>query len=109
MFFFFFSSRRRHTRLQGDWSSDVCSSDLADPTRTQRTTARTTVRAEGNTVRTGKNVVYMPAGTSATPRLTPPAGGQAPAEARISSDTESLLRATTRAGASDRVAPGSAG
>src|SRR5256885_9817791 len=28
MFVFFFSSRRRHTRLQGDWSSDVCSSDL---------------------------------------------------------------------------------
>src|SRR5205807_4519587 len=28
-FFFFFSSRRRHTRLQGDWSSDVCCSDLA--------------------------------------------------------------------------------
>src|SRR2546426_1342672 len=27
-FCFFFSSRRRHTRLQGDWSSDVCSSDL---------------------------------------------------------------------------------
>src|SRR5256885_7481191 len=25
---FFFSSRRRHTRLQGDWSSDVCYSDL---------------------------------------------------------------------------------
>src|SRR5256885_2531601 len=25
---FVFSSRRRHTRLQGDWSSDVCSSDL---------------------------------------------------------------------------------
>src|SRR5688500_20272004 len=28
MIIFFFSSRRRHTRLQGDWSSDVCSSDL---------------------------------------------------------------------------------
>src|SRR5256885_11820107 len=28
VWFFFFSSRRRHTRLQGDWSSDVCSSDL---------------------------------------------------------------------------------
>src|SRR5256885_8484970 len=28
LFRFFFSSRRRHTRLQGDWSSDVCSSDL---------------------------------------------------------------------------------
>src|SRR5690242_9751968 len=26
--FFFFSSRRRHTRLTCDWSSDVCSSDL---------------------------------------------------------------------------------
>src|SRR5688500_20024839 len=25
---FFFSSRRRHTTLQGNWSSDVCSSDL---------------------------------------------------------------------------------
>src|SRR6266446_336247 len=29
MLYFFFSSRRRHTRLQGDGSSDVCSSDLA--------------------------------------------------------------------------------
>src|SRR5207249_9040168 len=28
-FFFFFSSRRRHTRSKRDWSSDVCSSDLA--------------------------------------------------------------------------------
>src|SRR6266487_6972519 len=28
MFCFFFSSRRRHTRWTGDWSSDVCSSDL---------------------------------------------------------------------------------
>src|SRR6266581_1490096 len=28
---FFFSSRRRHTRGTGDWSSDVCSSDLRDP------------------------------------------------------------------------------
>src|SRR5690348_18246017 len=28
---FFFSSRRRHTRWTGDWSSDVCSSDLFAP------------------------------------------------------------------------------
>src|SRR5256885_11025036 len=34
MALFFFSSRRRHTRLQGDWSSDVCSSDLSDQCRT---------------------------------------------------------------------------
>src|SRR2546430_12145551 len=27
-FVFFFSSRRRHTRFDCDWSSDVCSSDL---------------------------------------------------------------------------------
>src|SRR6266487_2632571 len=33
MLVFFFSSRRRHTRWTGDWSSDVCSSDLT-PTAT---------------------------------------------------------------------------
>src|SRR6266508_4785205 len=30
-FLFFFSSRRRHTRWPRDWSSDVCSSDLCQP------------------------------------------------------------------------------
>src|SRR4051812_49820524 len=30
----FFSSRRRHTRLTCDWSSDVCSSDLAKSRQT---------------------------------------------------------------------------
>src|SRR6266496_5091051 len=33
LFFFFFSSRRRHTRSLRDWSSDVCSSDLAELTQ----------------------------------------------------------------------------
>src|SRR5256886_3946022 len=28
LWLFFFSSRRRHTRFDCDWSSDVCSSDL---------------------------------------------------------------------------------
>src|SRR6266850_4597676 len=50
MFFFFFSSRRRHTRLQGDWSSDVCSSDLRRSRRPgpveQRFTARVAPGAE---------------------------------------------------------------
>src|SRR5437867_6027397 len=32
LLFFFFSSRRRHTRSYGDWSSDVCSSDLVGKT-----------------------------------------------------------------------------
>src|SRR5699024_385751 len=30
--YFFFSSRRRYTRSKSDWSSDVCSSDLAEKT-----------------------------------------------------------------------------
>src|SRR5437763_16527377 len=34
--FFFFSSRRRHTIYIGDWSSDVCSSDLAGSCRGSR-------------------------------------------------------------------------
>ena len=33
--YFFFSSRRRHTRLVRDWSSDVCSSDLTGLRRDQ--------------------------------------------------------------------------
>src|SRR5438874_13488187 len=36
-FFFFFSSRRRHTRSLRDWSSDVCSSDLIDPSKDRNT------------------------------------------------------------------------
>src|SRR5438046_5086644 len=36
MIFFFFSSRRRHTRLVSDWSSDVCSSDLTGQRAAQR-------------------------------------------------------------------------
>src|SRR3989454_2888721 len=54
--FFFFSSRRRHTRLQGDWSSDVCSSDLprgaayftGDPVRTALIPAEGTPLPDGD-------------------------------------------------------------
>src|SRR2546426_8006893 len=54
-FFFFFSSRRRHTRLQGDWSSDVCSSDLIPKSNVDvelrdpagRVRARGTTNAQG--------------------------------------------------------------
>src|SRR3989454_9302940 len=48
--FFFFSSRRRHTRLQGDWSSDVCSSDLGFERATCRGSRH---RDGGNAVRSG--------------------------------------------------------
>src|SRR5688500_20157828 len=44
MSLFFFSSRRRHTRLQGDWSSDVCSSDL--PVTTEQAIAGAKALAE---------------------------------------------------------------
>src|SRR5437868_7810754 len=40
---FFFSCRRRHTRSKRDWSSDVCSSDLA----VSATTVRTWLRESG--------------------------------------------------------------
>src|SRR5438477_2751745 len=36
---FFFSSRRRHTRLTCDWSSDVCSSDLGIDHPARRTSS----------------------------------------------------------------------
>src|SRR5438270_7746631 len=36
LFVFFFSSRRRHTRFDCDWSSDVCSSDLDEKLLYQR-------------------------------------------------------------------------
>src|SRR5688572_30888406 len=38
--FFFFSSRRRHTRFDCDWSSDVCSSDLLSTLNSQLTVRR---------------------------------------------------------------------
>src|SRR5256885_8812612 len=50
--FFFFSSRRRHTRLQGDWSSDVCSSDLNEAADSQVEYGTTTVYGSSTTLNT---------------------------------------------------------
>src|SRR5438477_11396807 len=44
---FFFSSRRRHTRLTCDWSSDVCSSDLL---RSRQDTIVPSIQSRGGTV-----------------------------------------------------------
>src|SRR6266481_8276792 len=44
--FFFFSSRRRHTRWNCDWSSDVCSSDLLWQYRSDGIMARAGTQAK---------------------------------------------------------------
>src|SRR5206468_10201985 len=44
---FFFSSRRRHTRSDRDWSSDVCSSDLS-ASRSPRTRSPRRSRCRAN-------------------------------------------------------------
>src|SRR6266478_7679494 len=51
LFFFFFSSRRRHTRFDCDWSSDVCSSDLKGRTLTAWQTIQDDLQQMGATVR----------------------------------------------------------
>src|SRR5256885_2888146 len=57
---FFFSSRRRHTRLQGDWSSDVCSSDLlACPISDPAEIATSLIAQVTGTVRWRESVVFM--------------------------------------------------
>src|SRR5437762_5137315 len=54
-FFFFFSSRRRHTRYIGDWSSDVCSSDLDFPSVVIKDTSLLAAVAGGEIVSRSQN------------------------------------------------------
>src|SRR5256886_6073367 len=64
---FVFSSRRRHTRFDCDWSSDVCSSDL----RCTSTITVTAKDANGNPIG-GATVVLAATGSGNT--LTQPSG-----------------------------------
>src|SRR5262249_60112092 len=68
---FFVSSRRRHTRLVSDWSSDVCSSDLRPPGRG----------------RGGRSVVFVPGGED--PR---PLGGDRDGELEVGGKRRSVER-----------------
>src|SRR5699024_12010018 len=66
--FFFFSSRRRHTRSKRDWSSDVCSSDLAGTIQTlvgdwdlgEQFTSDTTLSEVDDS---GYDILVVPGGT----------------------------------------------
>src|SRR2546430_8876088 len=60
---FFFSSRRRHTRFDCDWSSDVCSSDLALNRAGKKTTTSRTLRAK-TTIRHTRKVTRSEEHTS---------------------------------------------
>src|SRR2546421_5428767 len=53
--FFFFSSRRRHTRSDRDWSSDVCSSDLLSVPEIAKTLG-VDVIVEGSVIREGTQI-----------------------------------------------------
>src|SRR2546430_13655269 len=56
--FSFFSSRRRHTRFDCDWSSDVCSSDLA----AARPEADADLRRDAGLLRHCRHVADLPSG-----------------------------------------------
>src|SRR5690606_39848018 len=54
---FFFASRRRHTSFSRDWSSDVCSSDLAESERAED--PRTVVLVKPNASGLRTNIVLI--------------------------------------------------
>src|SRR5690349_24206899 len=68
--FFFFSSRRRHTRSLRDWSSDVCSSDLAKLRKIATTPTILSSICSGNTAG-GFSIVPRLGSASSSIRATP--------------------------------------
>src|SRR2546430_7555702 len=58
-FCFFFSSRRRHTRFDCDWSSDVCSSDLIEPPELETCVAILMTKAQANGVALPEEVAFF--------------------------------------------------
>src|SRR5206468_7154936 len=69
----FFSSRRRHTRSDRDWSSDVCSSDLPEPV-TKIVAVSATRRTDAGRERVALNTAYVRALARAglVPLIVPP-------------------------------------
>src|SRR5690606_23221915 len=69
---FFLSSRRRHTIFSRDWSSDVCSSDLAVPNKKREAKASRCVTLAAVTKREALASRFL-LGSAALTRLWPPA------------------------------------
>src|SRR5688572_31350741 len=74
LLFFFFSSRRRHTRFDCDWSSDVCSSDLDRSRSLVRTDSRLDADAARDRVVTRNELANVQLQTDG-PLFDLPAGG----------------------------------
>src|SRR6266496_3780223 len=108
LFFFFFSSRRRHTRSLRDWSSDVCSSDLAEAAPRRRRRAPRPLQGLGvqgaALSRAPRGRPDRPVDASAAPRR----GGvrRPPRRARDRAARERRLR--PHAECRERAAPGGA-
>src|SRR2546430_6276181 len=89
--FFFFSSRRRHTRFDCDWSSDVCSSDLPlmsfRLSSAMRVTSKPIASLRRARRRTYSQLASMP--SSGTLRSQPPNTGSRSEERRVGKECRS--------------------
>src|SRR5207245_3386175 len=121
--FFFFSSRRRHTRCYRDWSSDVCSSDLADllddpgehsyvppgppPRRSGRepSVSRSTSASIRRSSPTARAVIGPRRIADFSSRPGPPTTGGAVRPPSSSGATHSATRSTTPASRNDACTP----
>src|SRR6266480_961923 len=108
--FFFFSSRRRHTRLTCDWSSDVCSSDLrpgrrggAARRRRRPALRRAAARRAGQLLRPGQGNAHVSAIESVHARQILDSRGNPTVEVDVRLDSSALGRSAVPSGASTGV------
>src|SRR5438876_10312631 len=108
---YFFSSTRRHTRWTGDWSSDVCSSDLKPAEAAKVQPKKETVRINLPPKPTAAPTIKLPAPAPAAPAAAPVAAAPAPAPAHAPAPPTPAPRpaaaptATARPAAPQRRAP----
>src|SRR2546430_9498920 len=78
IFGFFFSSRRRHTRFDCDWSSDVCSSDLLTVTPIELAHYASILATRGKIWRPRVVAAYRDPRTGELHRIAPVSDGEVP-------------------------------